>query len=297
MIKRFYSPLRYPGGKQQLAEYVKAIIAVNNLYDGIYVEPYAGGASIALDLLFSEYVRDIFLNDLDKNIAAFWYCVVHDTEEMISRLLSTPATISNWEMQREVLRNANENTPNIDRAFATLYLNRCNRSGILKGGPIGGKAQTGVWKINARYNAPELAERIRRIGQYKNCIHVSNKDCLDFLSENKSEFLSRKHLIYLDPPYYYKSQDLYLSIYKDENHTEIRDFVKKEMNNMNWILSYDACKEISDLYQGFRCTTQVLNYSASHTKSRGKEFMFYNDNIIIPSGVEIIDFNDAIKKA
>lgn len=296
MTRRFYSPLRYPGGKQQLAEYIKEIIAVNDLYDGIYVEPYAGGASIALDLLFSEYVRDIYLNDLDKNIAAFWYCVVYETDEMIARLLSIPATIDNWKIQHEILKMADENTPKIDRAFATLYLNRCNRSGILKGGPIGGKNQTGNWKIDARYNAPELAERIRRIGKYKNCIHISNKDCLAFLSEMKAEFSDRKHLIYLDPPYYYKSQDLYLSVYSGKNHVEIRDYMRKEMINMNWILSYDACKEIADLYAGFRCTTQVLNYSVSHTNNKGREFMFYNDNIIIPPSVEIINPQNAVGK-
>ena len=294
MTRRFYSPLRYPGGKQQLAEYIKEIIGANNLYDGIYVEPYAGGSSIALDLLFSEYVRDIYLNDLDKNIAAFWYCVVYETDEMITRLLSTPATIDNWKIQHEILKNADENTPKIDRAFATLYLNRCNRSGILKGGPIGGKKQTGNWKIDARYNAPELAERIQRIGKYKNCIHISNKDCLAFLSENKTVFLDRKHLIYLDPPYYYKSQNLYLSVYTEKNHIEIRDYMKKEMRDVNWILSYDACKEIADLYIGFRCTSQILNYSASHTNNKGREFMFYNDNITIPADVEIINPQNAI---
>lgn len=35
-----FTPLRYPGGKAKLSEYVKEIIRANKLYDGEYVEPY-----------------------------------------------------------------------------------------------------------------------------------------------------------------------------------------------------------------------------------------------------------------
>lgn len=288
-MKRFYSPLRYPGGKQQLADYVKQLISINKLYDGIYVEPYAGGAGIALDLLISEYVRDIHLNDLDKNIYSFWYCVVNESEEMIDRLLKTPATIDNWELQHAILVSNDELTSIIDRAFATLFLNRCNRSGILDGGPIGGKAQTGKWKINARYNAPELADRIRRIARYKGRIQVSNKDCLDFLESEKNILSKRQHLIYMDPPYYIKGQDLYLNAYKPEDHIKIRNYVRDNLAGYNWIVSYDACDPIANLYEDFKCSEQILNYSASKNHTKGREFMFYQDNLKIPDDVFLIN--------
>ena len=288
-MRRFYSPLRYPGGKQQLAEYVKQLIAVNSLYDGIYVEPYAGGAGRAIDLLFSEYVRDIHLNDLDKNIYAFWHCVVNMPKEMCERLMETPATMENWEIQHDVLISADDTTPLIDRAFATLFLNRCNRSGILKSGPIGGKGQTGKWKIDARYNAPELADRIRRIARYKGCIQVTNMDCLDFLEAEKDILSGRRHLIYMDPPYFNKAQRLYLNAYKEEDHEHIRDYVRDNLESFKWIVSYDACAPIADLYSEYRCTEQILNYSASKYHSKGKEFMFYCNNLFIPGNVTIID--------
>ena len=51
-----HSPLRYPGGKSILSPLLGNFIEINNLLDGIYIEPYAGGAGAALKLLFSEYV-------------------------------------------------------------------------------------------------------------------------------------------------------------------------------------------------------------------------------------------------
>lgn len=289
MEKRFFSPLRYPGGKQQLAGYVKKLVAVNQLFDGIYAEPYAGGAGVALDLLFSEYVRDIHLNDLDRNISSFWECVVHQTSALIERLENTPATIENWHEQRSILDNAGPDTSTLDRGFATLFLNRCNRSGILDAGPIGGFEQTGKWKIDARYNTKGLADRIRRVARYRDSIRVTNLDCLDFLEVEKEELGRRKSLIYLDPPYYVQGQNLYLNAYKPEDHKRVAEYLEKEYGGLHWIVSYDACAPIAEIYGNFRCTEQMLNYSASSIRSKGREFMFYSPPMNIPEDVSLID--------
>lgn len=281
--------MRYPGGKQQLAGYVKRLVSVNQLHDGIYAEPYAGGAGVAIDLLFSEYVRDIYLNDLDRNIAAFWRCVVHETSALIEKLENTPATIENWREQRAILDNAGPDTPDLKRGFATLFLNRCNRSGILDAGPIGGFSQTGNWKIDARYNTKGLADRIRRIARYRNSIRITNLDCLDFLEEEKAELKRRKSLVYLDPPYYIQGQNLYLNAYRPEDHRMVAEYLEREYSDLHWIVSYDACEQIAEIYGGFRCTEQMLNYSASSVRTKGHEFMFYSPLMDIPDDVMIID--------
>ncbi len=289
MEKRFFSPLRYPGGKQQLASYVKKLVNVNQLYDGIYAEPYAGGAGVALDLLFSEYVRDIHLNDLDRNIASFWHCVVHEPMALIERLENTPATIENWKEQRAVLDNAGPDTSDLDRGFATLFLNRCNRSGILDAGPIGGFSQKGNWKIDARYNTKGLADRIRRIARYHNSIRVTNLDCLEFLEMEKSELKRRKSLTYLDPPYFIQGQNLYLNAYKPEDHRMVAEYLASEYADLHWIVSYDACIPIAELYKNFRCTEQMLNYSASSLRAKGHEFMFYSPLMTVPEDIPLIN--------
>ena len=65
---RILSPLRYPGGKSRITDFVKQIIKDNNLLDGVYVEPYAGGAAVALSLLMDEYVSSIIINDKDLSL-------------------------------------------------------------------------------------------------------------------------------------------------------------------------------------------------------------------------------------
>lgn len=289
MERRFFSPLRYPGGKQQLAGYVKKLISINQLYDGIYAEPYAGGAGVALDLLFSEYVREIRLNDLDKNITSFWNCAVHQPNKLIEKLESTPATVENWREQKAILDNAGSDTSEFDRGFATLFLNRCNRSGILDAGPIGGYNQTGRWKIDARYNTKDLSSRIRRIARYHNSIRITNLDCLDFLELEKDELISKRSLTYLDPPYFVQGNNLYLNAYNPDDHEHVAKFLKSEFYDIHWIVSYDACRPIAEIYSDFRCTEQILNYSASNIRSKGREFMFYSPLMTIPDDVPLIE--------
>jgi DNA adenine methylase len=287
-MDRFTSPLRYPGGKQQLAGYIKKIIEVNDFFDGIYVEPYAGGAGVALELLFSEYVRTIHLNDLDKNIYAFWYSVLFETEQLISLISSTEANLSNWEIYSSLISEPNIDIPLVQRGFATFFLNRCNRSGIISAGPIGGKNQSGPWKIDARYNKEALTERIKLIARYKNSIHISNMDCIDFLKSEKKTVESKKYFIYLDPPYYNKGQQLYLNAYSHNDHVQLSDFLHSDFCNYNWIISYDACLPVAQLYQDLRCTEQILNYSVTNNHKKGTEFVFYSNQIKIPDIASII---------
>lgn len=272
-----------------MSGYIKSLLTVNKLHDGVYVEPYAGGAGVALDMLFSEYVSFLYLNDLDRNIYAFWWSVLNASNEIVERLNSTDATIDNWMAQHDILKNATDKTPLIDRGFATLFLNRCNRSGILSAGPIGGKSQQGKWKMDARFNREDLSNRIKRIAKYKTRIQISNKDSLEFMYDAKREINTFKSsFIYLDPPYYQKGQELYLNAYKPEDHSRVASFISTEYADMNWIVSYDACLPIAMLYSNFRCSVQELNYSVT-THKKGKELVFYSKTIVLPQGVDIVN--------
>lgn len=272
-----------------MSGYIKSLLTTNKLHDGVYVEPYAGGAGVAFDLLFSEYVSFLYLNDLDKNIYAFWWSVLNAPEEMIDRLNRTDATMERWNEQRSILNNSEDRSSLVDRGFATLFLNRCNRSGILSAGPIGGKSQTGRWKIDARYNKGDLAKRIQRIANYKTRVEISNKDSLYFMSDVKKDLSNFKSsFIYLDPPYYQKGQELYLNAYKPDDHSKVAEYLSTEYSAMNWIVSYDACKPIAELYNGFRCTSQELNYSVARHK-KGRELVFYSESLKLPDSVHLVN--------
>src|SRR4030067_1583777 len=154
-----YSPLRYPGGKGKVADYFKQIYKENLLYDGVYVDPYAGGASVALSLLFNEYASKIIINDIDRSIFAFWYSVLNKTDRFCRLIKDIPLTIDTWEAQKKIQEEKNRHGL-LKVGFSTFFLNRTNRSGILGAGVIVGRQQTGKWKIDARYNKAELINRI-----------------------------------------------------------------------------------------------------------------------------------------
>lgn len=274
----FYSPLRYPGGKGKVADYFKQIFKENFLYDGVYVEPYAGGASVALSLLFNEYASKIIINDIDRSIFSFWHSVLNNTEELCKLIFDTPVTVDNWEIQKHVQKNKQQQGL-LEVGFSTFYLNRTNRSGIINAGIIGGRQQTGEWKIDARYNKKELISRIERIAQYKDKIELHNSDAVELVKSLRKS-LQQKSLFYFDPPYYVKGKDLYLNYYQDNDHQNIADEISK-VSNQKWIITYDDVSQIRNLYSNYRNKTFKLSYSAGSANKEGKEIMIFSDNIYI----------------
>jgi DNA adenine methylase len=251
-----FTPLRYPGGKGKLSHYVKRIIEVNGLSDGKYVEPYAGGCGVGLELLFHEYVSEIFLNDISPFIHSFWWSVLNRSDELCRRIVDTPVTPEEWKIQKNVLTHYHEFDP-LSVGFATFFLNRTNRSGILNGGMIGGKDQSGPWKIDARYNASELAFRIESIAKLKHRINLSSKDAAEFIAEGTSVWPS-KTLIYCDPPYYRKGRALYYDFYQHDDHVRIAKLMIEDVVEQRWIVSYDNVDEIRAMYPVSQQTAYLI---------------------------------------
>jgi len=269
--------LRYPGGKGKLAEYIKAIVLANDLSGGIYVEPYAGGSAVALELLQLDYVDEIHLNDLNRGVYAFWRSVLDYTDELVERIDQTAVTMDEWHRQKLVQVNANSRV--LDLGFATFFLNRCNRSGILKAGVIGGKDQKGTWKLDARFNKANLIKRIQAIKQYRNRIVLHREDAVD-LVRALSKKLPSNTLFYLDPPYYIKGQGLYDNFYEHEDHQAVSKAMRK-ISKSKWIVSYDDVPEIREMYSDFRSLRYRLSYSAQR-REQGGEIMFFCPDLEIP---------------
>ena len=273
----FYSPLRYPGGKGKVADYFKQVFRDNLLYDGVYVEPYAGGASVGLSLLFNQYASKIIINDIDKSIFAFWHSVLNDTDKLCKLIHDTPVTVTTWEQQKSIQVNRNKYGL-LKVGFSTFFLNRTNRSGILNAGIIGGKGQAGEWKIDARFNKKDLINRIEKIALFKKNIELHNSDAVD-LVKSLRKTLPEKCLFYFDPPYYVKGKDLYLNFYDDSDHKVIAAEIEK-LNKQKWIVTYDNVQQINKIYKPYRKIKYSLNYSAA-AASTGEELMIFSDNLII----------------
>lgn len=276
---RFLSPLRYPGGKGKLAPFIQRVFEINHLLDGHYAEPYAGGASVALSLLSNEYASHIHINDLDRSIFAFWHSVLEETEALSRLVRDTPVTVAQWRRQRVVQRRKQTESL-LELGFSTFFLNRTNRSGIIaSGGVIGGKNQNGHWKIDARYNAAELVQRIQHIAAFRDRISIYNLDAEDFLGLAAVQ-LPERSLVYLDPPYYVKGQQqLYASYYRTADHARIAESLVS--CPWRWMVSYDAAPEILKLYRGYSRVMYGLRYTAAESYV-GEEAMFFSPELRVP---------------
>ena len=275
----FHSPLRYPGGKRRLTHLVAELIDKNRLRDIEYVEPYAGGASMALDLLFNEYASAIHINDLSRPVFAFWKTLLEENERLCCRIDATPVTVKEWHRQHEVYRQQ-EHSDLFDLGFAAFFLNRTNRSGIISGRMIGGMGQTGRWKLDARFNKVDLMRRIKKIGRYRTRISVSQEDAAAFIDETSAR-LGQNALFLIDPPYIDRGKDLYLNNYGLDDHKMLEQQISAL--DRYWIVTYDYDAAIRhQLHQGRTCLSFSLSYSAQQRR-RGREAMFLSDSIEIPS--------------
>lgn len=273
------SPLRYPGSKKKLSGFVRDVIVENDLLGGTYIEPFAGGASVALYLLFTEHVNNIIINDADRSIYAFWYAILNDTEEFCRRIHDTPVSVAEWDRQRELQRRKDE-CDYLELGFSTFFLNRTNRSGIIRGGIIGGREQTGKWKIDCRYNKPELIRRIKKIALYSNRISLYNQDAIEFIKGINMR-IDDQTLIYFDPPYYNQGAALYANFYTHDSHAELADFIQGL--ECKWMLTYDYTPDIIALYHNVEKRLLTLNYTAAQ-KVEGSEMIAFCDQLKIPEG-------------
>jgi DNA adenine methylase len=271
-----YSPLRYPGGKRRLSSVVISLLEANNFRDIHYVEPYAGGAGLALGLLFEEYATTIHINDLSRAVYAFWYTVLNDTDAFCERIDKAKVTIEEWLKQREIYRNR-ESSNFSDLAFATLFLNRTNRSGILGGGVIGGLKQTGEWTIGVRFNKTELISRIQKIGRYRDRVELTNMDALEFIKKVIPSIPNS--FTFFDPPYIQPTSPLYLNNYAITDHHRLADAISEL--KQPWIVTYDGIAVYHKLYSSFRRVVYSLHF-ITHKHHIGQEVMYLSHDLSLP---------------
>jgi len=274
------SPFRYPGGKSALAPLLSETVKKNGLEGGAYLEPFAGGAGLALALLFGEIVGDIHLNDLDPRIYSFWASVLRHSDAFLERLEHVRVNVAEWRRQKKVMENW-RTAKILDLGFATFFLNRCNRSGVFNAGPIGGYGQTGNYKIDVRFNKVELRRKIERIILYQDRIKIWNLDAVEFLKQvfRKGGVSRSRSLVYMDPPYFKKAERLYPLYFKDADHARLAKYLNTQ-KTMRWLVSYDDTDEIRRLYSGTK-NLLFMNYFL-HSVRVGRELFIPSHNCALP---------------
>lgn len=277
-MSQYATPLRYPGGKQRISPFIVEVLQANRLIGGHYVEPYAGGAGVAIELLLNGHVNHIHLNDSCFPLYAFWVSVITTPEELCRRIRSATLNVEEWKRQRSILRSP-EGHDLLDVGFSLFYLNRCNRSGILSGGIIGGLAQSGKWKMDARFSRNGLIQRIEAISSKRDRITLRNLDAEQFIQEYIAG-LPGNTLVYCDPPYFEKSGKLYLDSYNKGDHARIAQIIQTELHH-KWLVSYDNAEEIRSHYQNRRSFVYNLQYNAAEVY-KGTELFVFSDDVVIP---------------
>jgi DNA adenine methylase len=268
-----FSPLRYPGGKSSLTDFL-AKAANQNFSDSVrYVEPYAGGAGAAIALLLQGKVGSIVINDLDPAVWSLWHSLVNDTDNFQRLLKDTPVTLEEWNRQRAVYK-ASDRAETTELGFAAFFLNRTNRSGVMNAGVIGGKAQSGAYKIDARFNKPSLLHMVQKIAERRTDIDVRNEDGRVIIEEFVADPTA---LIYADPPYFDKGSFLYMNSFAIDQHEALARTLNAN-SAAKWILTYDNVPFIRDLYTERRHQIFSLYYSA-HTPGTMNELMVFSDGM------------------
>jgi DNA adenine methylase len=278
-MNRHKTPLRYPGGKQKLAPFIAEVMASNDLIGGHYAEPYAGGAGIAIELLLNGTATKIHLNDSSVPVYAFWRSILRKTDEFCRRISGASLTVAEWRRQQQILTRVRE-FGQLDVGFSLFYLNRCNRSGILSGGLIGGLKQAGNWKMDARFPRNELISRIEAIAARKESIALTNLDAEEFILQCIPKFPANT-LIYCDPPYYHKANRLYLNHYQPQDHARVAGVIQRQIKHP-WLVSYDSAPEIQEYYSGRRSFLYALQYNAAQAY-KGRETFFFSDSLNLPT--------------
>lgn len=272
------SPLRYPGGKAELYKYIENVINTNELTGCEFYEPFAGGASVSLALLQKGTIKKATLIEKDPLIFSFWKSVFEYTDILCEKIENTEVNVDTWNTMSS-FKNIELPVSTLipDLGFAALFLNRTNFSGILKAGPIGGQNQLGNYKIDCRFNKKRLIEAISFLSLYRDRVDVIWTDGISYIKNNKAKLSSSKCFVYIDPPYYNKGKSLYRHYFGNKEHVELADQIKT--SNFPWLLSYDNCVYINDLY----CTdstelkrrTLYFDYSV-RTSRKEKEILISN---------------------
>jgi DNA adenine methylase len=274
------SPLRYPGGKSLFYSYVKELIICNDLQNETYVEPFAGGAGLALKLLLNNDIKRIVINDFDPAIYSFWYSILYHADAFCNLIDDVTITREEWKRQHDIYMEHNLDD-RLKLGFATFFLNRTNVSGVITGGIIGGQKQQGNYKIDARFNKKSLISKIRKVAERREQIVLLNQDAKELI---KPQQLRKFYKIFLnlDPPYVKKGAQLYKNAFREADHRELFSLISH--CKRNWIVTYDICPLIANLYHSYRSSYLDVTYSIQSNK-KAQEYIFFSDNLALPDSI------------
>ena len=248
---------RYPGAKNKLlvpiSKCLEPFIKATNSFCDVFV----GGGSVLCEVASNYPVLKLVANDKDYLIYSFWLlissCSTNEKSQLFTLIDQKPTVELFYRLKKD------QSTDILFCAYKAIFLNRCAFSGILKSNPIGGKEQQSEYKIDCRYNPKVLKNKIEALNLLlKNRLAVFNLDFreLDYLTKTDNA-------CYLDPVYVQKGNELYNETMNAQDHKDLASILA---SRKNWLLSYDNCVEILQLYKTSDINTLDAKYSINGKK-------------------------------
>jgi DNA adenine methylase len=255
------SPFRYPGGKAWLTESLASELQRIAPLGGTYLEPYAGGAGAAIRLLRSGAAVDVYLNDADPRVFAAWYSLLRENDRFQERLAIITPSIEEWWKCKRIVDDPSLAADTFELGFATFFLNRTNRSGILQGAaPIGGYHQKGDWTLDVRFYRETMLARIKWLGEHASHIFISQQDGLSFLKSMAATVDPGSSLFFVDPPYVTAGSRLYMNGMTTEDHRALAQFLCQGVIP-NWIVTYDDDPLVREIYRNADIERKSVRYT------------------------------------
>lgn len=282
-LRRYLSPLRYPGGKATMAAWLADVFEQQAGFMDveIWLEPFAGGAGAGLTLLDRDAVEEVWLVDRNPSIAAFWQTVIHDGAALARLVEDTVPTIDLYDQSSELVRaaDAGDDIDRFDLGYAAFMVNRCSRSGMISptAGVMGGRGQSGEWSIASRFNAKALADRILHVHTMRSRLRVWHDDGISFIEGADESGIGDELMMFVDPPYIREGNRLYANGFDEAAHRRLAAALNGTASR--WLLTYDDEPSVADdLYPDRR----ILAYQLRNTANRARvarEFAVLSDNL------------------
>ena len=237
----------------------------------LFVEPFAGGASTTLRLLGTGMAQRAIVADADPLVSAFWYACAFNTEDLVEAMHREPVTLERW----DYWHNTRPSGP-LSKALKCLFLNRTSFSGVLNqsAGPIGGRSQTGPYKLGCRWYPAALEDRIRAVGDLAATGRLLDVWCCPWpmtVKRAADEYLPLlpdcSALFYYDPPYVTKGERLYAEPFNEADHRELAAYLVGA-GGTRWLLSYDDHPLVREMYPPVWVKELEHSYSAKGARKQ-----------------------------
>jgi DNA adenine methylase len=244
------SPLRYPGGKTRALPILERYVETHFPTRNILLSPFLGGGSF--ELAQAVKGKQVYANDLFEPLYMFWQVLKLDARGLHAAVLKQLPVSKETFLQ---LRKSGLIYPDPQETAAGYFIvNRCSFSGATFCG--GFSAEASEKRCNQSAVDRLLDVDLRNVT-------LSNQDAIEFLRNHPE---TPDTVVYADPPYFISTY-----VYgKDGDMHEGFDhagFAAALRMRKDWILSYNDCSYIRELYTGCRIISESWSYGMNAEKS------------------------------